>query len=179
MVAALTTIRPERPGDEDAIAAVVSAAFGTPAEAELVAAIRASAEFVPGLSLVAELDGRVVGHVMISGASLATEDGPRRITTLSPLAVAPDHQRRGIGSALVQEVTVRAGARGEPLVVLEGNPAYYGRLGFEPASASGISITLPPWAPPEAAQVLRLGRYDPSLRGQVVYPAAFDGVTEH
>ena len=61
----------------------------------------------------------------------------------------------------------------------KGVPAYYGRFGFEPAPAHGIHIKLPSWAPPEAAQVLRLKNYDPSIRGQVVYPPAFDGVTDN
>ena len=53
--------------------------------------------------------------------------------------------------------------------MLEGSPAYYGRLGFEPAAAHGITITLPDWAPPEAAQVLSLHASDPTMRGHVVY----------
>jgi putative acetyltransferase len=65
------------------------------------------------------------------------------------------------------------------MVVLEGAPSYYGRFGFEPATAHGIHIDLPAWAPPEAAQVLRLAAYDPDWRGRIVYPPAFDDVTEH
>ena len=68
---------------------------------------------------------------------------------------------------------------GMDLVLLEGSPDYYGRLGFEPAARHGIEMPLPDWAPREAAQVRRLGAYDPAdptLRGSVVYPAAFDGV---
>lgn len=177
-------IRAERPDDVDDIAGVVAAAFGSEAEARLVAAIRASASFVPELSLVAvtENGAEVVGHVMISWATVA-EDGvggrSHRVASLSPLAVAPDHERKGIGSALVRAATARADAMGEPLVVLEGSPAYYGRLGFEHALRHGIAIDLPSWAPPEAAQVLRLSRYDPSVRGRLVYPPAFDEVTGH
>ena len=69
--------------------------------------------------------------------------------------------------------------RGEPLVVLEGSPAYYGKLGFEHSTEYGIEIHLPDWAPPEAAQVIRLASFDPddpTLRGTVVYPSAFDGL---
>ena len=167
----------------------MAAAFGSPpvppqpkragAEARLVEAIRASANFVPQLSVVAEIDGRVVGHVMISYASLVSRNAIRRIAMLSPLAVAPTEQRRGIGSALVRDVTARAQVRGEPLVILEGNPAFYGPLGFEYAAPYGIEIPLPSWAPPEAAQVLRLEAYDRSIRGRVVYPPAFDPVIEH
>jgi putative acetyltransferase len=63
--------------------------------------------------------------------------------------------------------------------VLEGSPVYYGRFGFEPSADYGIHLPLPDWAPPEAAQVLRLRNYDPSIRGHVVYPPAFDAATEH
>jgi putative acetyltransferase len=170
-------IRAEQRGDEPAIAAVVEAAFGSPAEARLVDLIRASRGFWPELSLVAEDGGRLVGHVMISEAALEDGGRSRPIAMLSPLAVAPDRQRQGVGSALVRAVTAGAEERGEPLVVLEGAPAYYGRLGFEPADPLGIHITLPGWAPAEAAQVMRLRAYDPSVRGRVIYPSAFDEVT--
>jgi putative acetyltransferase len=172
-------IRAEQPNDFDAIADVVGAAFGSPAEARLVEAIRASPNYVAELSLVAELAGRIVGHVMVSFTALQDDDTERWISQLSPLAVAPDVHGRGIGSALVREVCALADARGEPLVVLEGSPAYYGRFGFESAPAHGIHIALPSWAPPEAAQVLRLRAYDPSIRGHVVYPPAFHDVTDN
>jgi putative acetyltransferase len=167
-------VRPERPDDHAAIGAVVAAAFGSPAEAQLVEDIRASGRCLPDLSLVAESGGEVVGHVMISYVDLDDGGTRRRVASLSPLAVRPDRQRRGIGAALVQAALQRADALGEPLVVLEGNPAYYGRFGFEHSVRHGIEIDLPSWAPPEAAQVRRLSQDDPAIRGRVVYPAAFD-----
>jgi putative acetyltransferase len=177
---ALASIRPEQPDDHAAIARVVADAFGSEGEARLVEAIRASDAYVAELALVAEVDGAVVGHVMISYVGLEDEQGARRqIPSLSPLAVAPAEHGRGIGSALVRAVTAAADQRDEPLVVLEGSPAYYGRFGFEPSAPLGIAITLPSWAPPEAAQVLRLRRYDPALVGRVVYPPAFDAFAEH
>jgi putative acetyltransferase len=173
------TIRAEAVRDRDAIAEVVASAFGSQSEARLVERIRASPNFVPEWSLVAEREGRIVGHVMVSFVALYDGDAQHRIASLAPLAVVPESQGRGIGAALVREVTDRAEARGEPLLVLEGSPSYYGRFGFEPSVAYGIEITLPSWAPPDAAQILRLRRYDPSLRGRVAYPPAFDEVTEH
>jgi len=167
-----SVIRVEQAADVDAIAAVVDAAFGSPYESQMVADIRASSDFVPELSLVAELDGVVVGHVMVSYVGLRDGERRHRIACLSPLAVEPAHQRRGIGSALVRDVVARCDARGEPFVVLEGSPAYYGRLGFEPSVPLGIRFTLPDWAPPEAAQISRLRNYDPEIRGLVVYPKA-------
>lgn len=169
-------IRPEQPGEEQAIAEVVATAFGSPVEADLVRDLRASPGFVPSLALVAVLADQVVGHVMVTGATLQDGEVERSVAMLSPLAVAPAHQGAGIGSALVREVTARADELGEPIVVLEGSPAFYGRLGFEHSAPLGIHLDLPSWAPPEAAQVLRLRAYDRSTRGEVRYPAAFDAL---
>jgi putative acetyltransferase len=172
-------IRAEAPADHDAIRRVVAAAFRSDAEAELVDRIRASPEYVPALALVAEAAGEIVGHVMISGAIIRNGGGDRRISMLSPLAVVPEHQRGGVGAALVERALGLADISGEPIVILEGSPAYYGRFGFEPSAGHGIEIHLPAWAPPEAAQVKLLTSYDPddpTLRGTVVYPPAFDGL---
>jgi putative acetyltransferase len=171
--------RAERPDDHRVISDVVAAAFGSHAEAELVEVIRQSEFFIPDLSVVADSGGRIIGHVMVSYATLHGEEGERRIAMLSPLAVDPAFQRRGVGSALVRKVTGGADAIGEPVVIVEGSPRYYGRFGFEHSLLYGIEITLPSWAPPEAAQVLRLSRYDPSIRGRVKYPPAFDRFAEH
>ena len=170
-------IRQEAAADHDAVRDVVSAAFGSLVEAQLVEDIRSSEHFIPELSLVAERDGVVVGHVMISYVWLDTAEGRRRVPSLSPLAVAPSAQRGGVGSALVCAVTSAADERDEPLVVLEGSPQYYARFGFEDSRKHGIEIDLPSWAPPDAGQVMRLKNYDASLRGRIVYPAAFDAAT--
>jgi len=172
-------IRPEQPADHEAIRRVVAAAFNSASEADLVEAIRAAPEYIAELALVAEIDGQVVGHVMVSYTNL--DDGTTRhqIFQLSPLAVAPDHQGSGVGSALVRGVLERANALGAEFVVLEGDPRYYGRFGFEPAAPYGILINLPDWAPPEAAQLCRLSDAPPSVSGRVIYPASFDTVTEH
>ena len=168
-------IQPERTADFAAIADLVRAAFGSETEVRLVESIRRSPGYLPELSLVAEdEDGRVVGHVMISHARLVDGDQERRVATLSPLAVVPERQGIGIGTALVREVTGRADALGEPLVVLEGNPAYYCRFGFESAMAAGIDVDLPEWAPPAAAQVLRLSGYRSEVRGRFVFDALTD-----
>jgi putative acetyltransferase len=172
-------IRPESPEDHDAIRRLVAAAFGSSTEAQLVDRIRASPEYVAEMALVAQRHDEVVGHVMISHAVVRNDDGDRQIVMLSPLAVLPEHQGEGIGSALVRSALAVADARGEPLVILEGSPAFYGRLGFEHSVPYGIEIDLPQWAPREAAQVKRLRSFDPddpTLRGKVIYPTAFDGL---
>jgi putative acetyltransferase len=175
-------VRPESTRDHDEIARVVTAAFGSPAEARLVDAIRSSAEYIPELALVAMLDGVVVGHVMISRCTLRPDDADDddvSIVLLSPLAVDPTHHGQGVGGLLVTTVTALADARGEQIVVLEGDPRYYSRFGFEPAASHGIDLPLPDWAPVEAAQVMRLTNDNPSLRGSVVYPASFDVLGDH
>ena len=96
-------LRAERPGEEGDVRAVVEAAFATePVVGELVDALRRSPDWLPGLSFVAELDGGVVGHVLFTRSLL---DAPRRLVdvlVLSPVSVAPAHQRRGIGTALIR-----------------------------------------------------------------------------
>jgi putative acetyltransferase len=168
-------IEPERPADHAAIRAVVLAAFtDQPKVTDLVELIRASPEFVPELALVARVAGEVAGFVMLSHAELVGDSGERhRILTLSPLAVAPALQGRGIGSALVPAGLGAAERIGEQLVVLEGNPRYYRRFGFRDCRTFGIELKLPDGVPPEAAMAYALPAYDPRLRGRVVYPPAF------
>ncbi len=169
-------IRAEQPEDHGAIRRVVSAAFGSPVEADLVEAIRSSPEYLADMALVAIARDAIVGHVMVSGATLRTDTGDRPIVMLAPLAVDPDHQRRGVGGALVRAATALADEAGEPLLTVEGDPRYYSRFGFEFSRPLGIEFTLPDWAPAEAGQILRLANYDPALRGAVIYPPAFDDV---
>jgi putative acetyltransferase len=172
------TIRPESSADFTAIGDVVAAAFDSVEHADLVERIRSSREYVADMALVAVSDGEVVGHVMISHATVRAGAADRRIAMLSPLAVRPDRQRQGVGGELVRCALVAADERGEPFVVLEGRPTYYARFGFEPSTRYGVVMPLPDWAPPEAGQLVRLAGFDAdddTMRGTVVYPAAFDG----
>jgi putative acetyltransferase len=162
-------IRAETEADHAAIRAAVEEAFGTEGDtAGLVDAIRASDRFVAPLSLVAEADRDILGHVMSSYVDVVPGRG--RVLQVGPLAVVPSHQRQGIGSALMHE-TIRIGDElGEPLLLIEGNPAYYGRFGFVRADAHGIEA--PPDArAPQFFMMRPLAAYDPDLRGRAVYPA--------
>ncbi len=143
----------------------------------LVERIRASEFYVPVLALVAERDGAIAGHVMFSYVTLRREHDEKRVLILSPLAVSPAAQREGIGSALVRSGIAGAESRGEPLVIVEGIPTYYPRFGFERARTHGIE---PPTTkiPDAAFMVLWLSTYEPSLRGTIAYPRAFDVVAE-
>jgi putative acetyltransferase len=164
-------IRPEQGGDASAISALHWAAFGAGAEAGLVAATRAAG--AARISLVAALDVEVVGHILLSEVEVVgAERWP--VLALAPMAVRPEHQRQGIGSALVRAALAAARARPEPLVVVLGHPSYYPRFGFEPARGLGVEPPFPVRG--EAFMALALPAYDPSCRGIVRYPPAFDGV---
>jgi len=174
-------VRPETDSDRPRILDVVEAAFGKPAERILVERLYADARvYRPGLSLVAETpDDGIVGHVLVTTAWLESDDGARReIASLAPLAVAPAHQKTGVGTALVHAVCAVCDDRGEPFVVLQGHPNYYPRMGFECSTPLGVLFDLPDWAAPEAAMLRRLSNYDPSITGRVVYPDAFDDLPE-
>jgi putative acetyltransferase len=164
-------IRREIEADFPAIAEVTEAAFGQPDEARLVEAIRSCDEFVPELTLVAEEDGRIVGHVMFSYS--AVEGSDARLLQLSPLSVAPDRQGEGIGAALTRKALRLADERGEPLVLVLGHPTYYPRFGFRPASTFGLAAPNPEW-PDEAFMAVPLTAYNPSIRGRVRFAPPFD-----
>jgi len=167
-------VREERPADAAAIRAVHEAAFPTSAEADLVDRIRAAGALLPALSLVAELDGGVVGHVLLSPVKLETGGGPEPVLELAPLAVVPERQREGIGSALVIAGLDAAEVRDEPLVLVLGHPWFYPRFGFRPASTFGIRA--PGDVPDAAFMVKPLTTFRRELSGQVVLPPTFDGV---
>jgi putative acetyltransferase len=161
-------VRGATPSDHSGILDVVRAAFavdGADGEPELHV-VRASWErgvVVDGLELVAVTDGEVIGHAMAAWGSLAG----RPVAGVAPLAVAPPWQGRGIGKLLMIELLVRAEEQSLPLVALLGDPAYYGRFGFEPAGPLGI--TYPPVAEGPYFQVRRLSAYDPSHVGAFTY----------
>ena len=165
-------VRTETPADHEAVAALLVAAFdGRTGEALLVDLIRRSEHFEPELSLVAETEGRVVGHVLFSRVGL-DGPGPGETYSLAPLAVHPDHQRRGVGTALTEAGLRRLDDMGEPMVVLEGIPDYYPRFGFERGSVNGLTPP-DPRVPDEAFMVRKLTNYDPATTGTIIYPPAF------
>lgn len=174
-------IAPIRPAQHDVAAQVIAAAFEDHSVVRMVEGIRASDLYWPECELIAVDGEQVIGHVMISGTTLRSQVGDRVVAMLTPLAVLPQHQRAGVGTALIGAALEAARVRAEPIVVLEGSPAFYGARGFTSAAEAGISIDLPDWAPPEAAQVAILPEYDPgdpSLRGRIVYPAPVAELSE-
>jgi putative acetyltransferase len=115
---------------------VNEAAFETPSEADIVDALREKSGSL--ISLVAETEGQIVGHILFSPVSLADQPGVA-LAGLGPMAVSPQHQRRGIGSALVRRGLEPCRDRGYGAVVVLGHAAYYPRFGFVPASRHGIA----------------------------------------
>jgi len=129
-------VRSETPLDHPAVRAVNVAAFETAAEADLVEALREQA--APLVSLVAEVDGEVVGHLLFTPVTLSGHP-QQRLMGLAPMAVSPGRQRQGIGSALVRDGLVRCRDLGVEAIVVLGHPSFYPRFGFVPASRFAVT----------------------------------------
>jgi putative acetyltransferase len=159
-------VRPAGPRDD--VRSVIEAAFAD--EGEQVAQVWAEIEGSDAwrASHVAEADGRVVGHVGLSHAWLDARRALVDVWLLGPLSVHPRHQRRGVGSALLSAGMEAARSGGAPLLFLEGDPGYYGSRGFERASVHGFRPASSR-TPDAAFQVVRLGRHEAWMTGQLVY----------
>jgi putative acetyltransferase len=167
-------VRRELAEDQARVHALVTAAFskgpdapGT-AEAGLIEALRACPDWISELSMVAEMDGVVVGHVVCSRGRVAG----RPVLALGPLGVDPAYQGLGVGTALVHAVIGAGEAMGEPLVVLLGHLDYYPRFGFVPGTSLGVIPPVQRWG--DHFQVRPLTTYDPTLRGPFAYATPFN-----
>jgi putative acetyltransferase len=129
-------IRREQPEDIAAIHELHEVAFGRPAEADLVDALRARSKAT--LSLVAVEDDRIVGHILFSPVTINSAERTFSAVGLAPIAVLPERQRRGIGSQLVSAGLLECRNAGYDCVVVLGHPTYYPRFGFVPASRYGL-----------------------------------------
>jgi putative acetyltransferase len=163
-------IRSETIPDYPAIAEVNILAFGQENEAKLIAEIRDSDRYIPELSLVAEVENLIIGHILFSYIDLVGEE-TLKVLGLAPMAVHPNFQRQGIGSALVQAGLEIANARKEAIVIVLGHPEFYTRFGFEPSVNYQVESPFP--VPKEFFMVKPLESYQESYKGKVVYPPAF------
>lgn len=157
-----TLIRDEQPEDVAAIHAVVTAAFGQPAEADLVDQLRVDGDSV--ISLVTVENGLIVGHVLFSKMS-----APFRALALAPVSVLPDRQNGGIGSQLIRAGLERAEQDDWLAVFVLGEPEYYGRFGFDPALAAGFTS---PYAGPYFIARALNGSL-PATEGKIDHAPAF------
>ncbi len=132
----MITIRPEQAEDIAVIHQINEQAFGRPAEANLVDALRRNGKVL--ISLVAEDNGRIIGHILFSEVVIDAAEKRLSGIGLAPMAVSPERQNEGIGSRLVEEGLRRCRAAGFPFVVVLGHPEFYPRFGFVPASRFGI-----------------------------------------
>ncbi|MGX1161886.1 hypothetical protein FBY31_4051 [Arthrobacter sp. SLBN-100] len=171
-------LRDETPADRDAILALAADAFaispatglpaeGEPVEVKVLRELFEAKEYLPGFSVVAVIDGEVVGHVISTRGWV----GDRELLGLGPIGVTPRLQRKGIGSVLMKETIARANAAGESGIVLLGSPDYYPRFGFVPAASLGV-------LPPEDAwgdhfQLLPLALWPGGVHGVFRYAEPF------
>lgn len=147
-------VRPEAPSDTDAVRRVVEGAFGQPEEADLLGRLREALPDGQYLGFVAVKANEVVGHVAFTPVTLEPERPDLDLRGLAPMAVLPEHQRSGVGRAMVREGLDACRRDGAGAVVVLGDPAYYRMLGFRPAALFGLGCTYD--APPEAFMALEL-----------------------
>jgi putative acetyltransferase len=142
----MALIRLEKPADFDAVHRLNELAFEGPAEAGIVDRLRERCPDI--ISLVAEEEGEIVGHIFFSTVELESGGEIHLGMGLAPMAVLPEHQRKGIGSELVKAGLAELKKIDCPFVIVIGHPEYYPRFGFELASARGIRSE---WEVPEEA----------------------------
>jgi putative acetyltransferase len=166
-------IRREIAEDHGSVEAVTSAAFAVggsvvePPETRLLRSLRHDSGWIPTLSMVAVNDEQIVGHVVCSRGRV----GKTAALGLGPISVLPSDQRQGIGEAMMHAIVGAADAAGEPFIALLGDPHFYGRFGFIPASRLGIGAPSPEWG--AHFQVRPLTAWPPSVTGTFAYAAPF------
>lgn len=171
------TIREENSADHVAVFQVVEEAFKTMefsdhSEQFLVERLRKSPAFVPGLSLVAEHNHALIGHILLTRITIKNGDQVFDSLALAPVSVKPAFQRKGVGAKLILEAHKRAKALGFNSVILLGHADYYPRFGYQPTSKYGIK--LPFEAPEENCMVFALTENGlDGVHGMVEYPEAF------
>ena len=170
-------IRPETENDHVSIRRVNDLAFGRPEEGRLVDNLRQLPEFEPRLSLIAELDGQIIGHVLFSPIYIQGEDGEEYpCLSLGPIAVAPEYQEQGYGGKLIEAGHRAALELDYTAVLLLGHPGYYPRFGYLPAEKWEITnpwqIDDDPWMGIELVK----GALE-CKAGLAIYPDAFNEAT--
>jgi putative acetyltransferase len=161
-------IRPETMDDYPAIREVNRLAFDGEGEARLVGALREGG--YARVSLVAEEEGRIVGHILFGALAIHTPGGEVEALSLAPMAVIPSHQRRGIGSRLVVDGLRACREAGHRIVIVVGHPAFYPRFGFSAELAEALAS---PYAGPAFMAAELVPDALRGIAGEVLYPPPF------
>jgi putative acetyltransferase len=169
----MTEIREEKAEDIAAIRNVNEQAFGQSQEADLVDALRRSCREI--LSLVAVVDGQIIGHLLLSPVAVETDKKRALGMGLGPMAVLPGYQRQGVGTQLIQDGIKKLRDSGCPFMIVLGHPEYYPRFGFESASGHGIRSE---WEVPEKAFLVLVldGQKMKGVTGVAKYRLEFSNV---
>ncbi len=165
-------IQPESPFDWQTVHEVHDIAFGQTDEGNLVDKLRENRLFNPDLSIVAEEDGIIVGHILLF--PIFIKDGSKKHPSLAlaPMSVLPSHQKQGIGTKLVNAGFKAAQTAGFKSVIVLGHPEYYSRFGFVPASDFGITPPDKTWKKSFFAKELVPGALA-KVKGEAIYPKEF------
>ena len=170
-------IRQERAEDHKLVFSVIQKAFekeeiSDHQEHYLVERLRESEAFIPELSLVAEKEDQIVGHIILSKIKIVSNNETFQSLALAPVSVHPNHQGEGIGSSLIEQAHLTASRMGFQSVALLGHPEYYPRFGYEMAHLHGVSFPFD--APKEACMIkeLKPGTLK-KINGMISYPPAF------
>ncbi len=164
-------VRAETAEDLRAIDVVNLSAFEGEAEAKLVAALRQRAEYKSSMSLVAEFNGRIVGHTLLTNVPLRQSTRETEVIALAPMAVVPSQSHRGIGARLLEAAIAKAREGGSGALVVAGEPEYYLRFGFLPAAQWHLQCNLP--VPEAALTAMELQPGALNEGGNIIYPQAF------
>lgn len=170
----MITIRPEEPADVEVIHSIHQSAFPTEAEARLVDRLREDRKLA--LSLIAEVEDRMVGHVAFSPVCVEPQNSRNQGLGLGPVAVLPEWQGKGIGEQLISTGIEDCRREGYTFIVVLGEPEYYGRFGFRRASLFGLGNEYGVDDPFMALELKLEGL--PKVPGMVKYVTLFSEVTE-
>ena len=146
--------------------------FSDQTEHLLVKRLRKSDSFVPELSIVTELDGKIVGHILLTKIQIADQQNIYESLSMAPVSVLPEYQKKGIGSKMILEAHKRAKQLGFESIIVLGHSGYYPKFGYQPTRDFGIE--LPFDAPEESCMILELTENSlHEKKGKAVFPKAF------
>lgn len=169
-------IRSELKGDYASIFTIHQSAFKRDIEAELVNRLRTTNYYHSELSLVAEENSELVGHLLLTRVVIKDGNKTYPVLALAPIGIKEAFQRKGIGSILIEEALKKAKYLGHKAVIVLGDPKYYARFGFE--KASNYEITPPTNFPEEVFLIKKLSPEDLDFKGQVIYPVQFNMIID-